>query len=93
MVKHIKIVNVNFMFVFRHKFEKETEDNLIDKMLWRDYRLGFWYKRSKMVGEKDFKNPLKWGINLVNSYMFGIDLIWCKMWVEIDKGGMIIKEK
>lgn len=93
MFKHLKMKRINIQFVFRHKFEKETEDNLIDKVLWREYRLGLWFKRDKMVGEKDFKNPAKWNINLVNSYMFGVDLIWCKMWVEVNRGGMILKEK
>lgn len=93
MVKYLKIGKLNFTFVFRHKFEKETKDNLIDRMLWKDYALSIWFRNEKMVGKKDFKIPSRWDKNLVNSYMIGINLILCKMWVEFNRGGMIIKEK
>ena len=93
-VKHLKIFGYDFTFVFRHKFEKENEDNLLDSLLWwNEYRLGFWYKKTRNIGRKNFKHPDKWNENLVNDYMFGINLLICKAWFTVSKGAMHLDMK
>jgi hypothetical protein len=95
-VGHINIGKHQFTFVFRHRFEGHGDDT-VDKfranMAWRSWELGLWYKRTKIVGQNDFKTPKKWKHNMVRSHMFGINLLICKAWVEYNKGGMNIPEK
>lgn len=85
---------INFTFVFRHRFERHdiSAHQFRSDMVWRNWELGLWYKRSKMVGQKNFNHPSKWKNNLVRSYMIGINLLICKAWVEFNKGGMQIPE-
>jgi len=94
-VGYINIGKSSFTFVFRHKFEKH--DNTVERirfnMEWRRWEIGLWYKFSKIVGRKEFKNPNKWSTNLVGSHMFGISLLICKAWVEYCRGGLYIDEK
>jgi hypothetical protein len=87
MVGKLKIGKVELTFVFRHKWD--TKSKMMKYNLeFRDYRVGIWFKVSKIVGSKNFNNPQKWSDNLVNDYMIGVDLIICKMWVEFNRGGM-----
>jgi hypothetical protein len=60
---------------------------------FRDWSLGAWFKRSMIVGKKDFSNPKKWGDGMVSSYTIGINLLICKFWISWDFGGMHIEEK
>lgn len=86
MVKSIKIGQANLTFVFRHKWDKESKERY--SMEFREYRIGLWCRKRKIVGVKEFKQPSRWHKNLVGSYMVGIDLIVCKVWVSFNKGGM-----
>lgn len=91
MVGRLKIFGYNFIFVFRHRFEKEDENSLLDSFtLWREWELGFWFRRFQVVGKRNFHKPKEWGKNLVYEYMFGINLLWCKAWFTVQKGGMIL---
>lgn len=86
MVGKLRLRKIRFTFVFRYKWDD------IDKMRYnsefREYEIGFWFKKNRIVGNKDFKQPKEWANNLVNQYMFGINLLICKMWLTFDKGGM-----
>lgn len=73
--------------VIRHRWEKR-ERPLDNYTMWRDWRVGFWFKKSKAVGSKNFKNPSKWGENLRNTYMIGLDFLFVKMWVDVSYGVM-----
>jgi hypothetical protein len=89
MQKRFKIGKCNILLVFRHRLEKgERKKKRWDSVFKGEWRLGIWLKRNKMVGMKDFTNPKKWGDNLVNSYMLGIDLLIIKAWVSWDINGM-----
>lgn len=92
-IAHINIKTHQFTFVFRHRFEKYDDkiDQLKSNMDWRGWELGIWFRRTKIVGKKNFSKPKEWGNNLVPSYMFGIKLLICKAWIEYNKGGMSIK--
>ena len=82
MILKLSIKGGRFNFVFRHKFEKNLE--LIDKMDWNKYELGFWFKKYRAIGRSK-EGPVKIGKDsyLTNCYMFGIKLLVCKFWIDI----------
>jgi len=94
-LKEFKIFDYDILFVFRHRYEKDDDgEKLINTFtMWREWRLGFFFKKNKAVGKKNFKNPKKWKNNLVNHIMIGIDLLWCKTWVTISKGTIKLEIK
>jgi hypothetical protein len=74
---HLKILGV-----FRHRWDN-PEHRLVSDSEWRMKQLGVFFKKTLCVGtskkgkemfEKDYLRP---------SYMFGINLIWVKMWIEV----------
>ncbi len=84
MVKKIKIGKCNIEIVLRHRFEKQ-------EFLNRDFerwRIGLWFKKREILGKNNFNKPSKWGENLVNSYMFGLDFLLFKTFISIDYNGM-----
>jgi len=89
MIKTIKAGNFTLISVFKHRFEKSKTW----RSDFRDWSLGVWFKRSMIVGKKDFSNPKKWGDGMVSSYTIGINLLICKFWISWDFGGMHIEEK
>ena len=81
----------DFDFVIRHRFE--TAQALLDGLsMWRNYELGFWFRKSKAVGRKDFKHVKEWKNNMCNTYTLGVNLIWVKTWIHFSKGVMNFKE-
>lgn len=88
MVRRLKICGINFTFVFRHKWDSKDERWFNSE--FRDYRLGLWFKRSKIVGSNNFNKPEEWDDNLVNDYMIGVNLIICKAWVSFNRGGKFL---
>lgn len=90
MVKKLKIKNRDIELVFKSKYPKPKDNAIRYRHDWRKIQLGFFYERSKIVGKTDFSNAKEWKNNLVNSYMFGVNLIIFKMWFTICKNGMII---
>lgn len=85
MIKKIKIGAVNLKFVLRHKWDKSSREEYY--YAFREYNLGVWFKKNKIVSNKNFKNPNEWSNNLVNDYMFGIDLLVVKFWFEFNING------
>ena len=84
MYKRFKIKRLNIIVVFRHKWDETDSLNWSE---FRNYELGLFFRKDKIVGNKGFKNPKNWNNNLVGSYMFGIKLLICKMWIAIDYNG------
>ena len=89
-VGRLDILGFNLCFVFRHKWDEKAKESFYDYD-FKDYKLGVWYKISKVVGKKHFKDPNKWGDNLIVSHMLGLNLLVIKMWMTIDRGSMILK--
>lgn len=82
MIKKMKIFGWRINFVFRHKFEKEK--SILTKMEWNDYKLGVWFKKYKAVGKpKDGPAIIGKDGTLTNCYMFGVELILCRFWIDI----------
>lgn len=90
MVSTINILGYRIKFVFRHRFEKET--NLYDRFEWRSYELGIWYKKYKSLFKpKDGPATIGQNSKLTNVYMFGVNLIICKFWIDISYRPLILK--
>lgn len=87
----IKIGKIRITFVFRHKWD--AKNKIRHSSEFNYYRIGLWYKKSKIVGNIDFNRPKNWGNKLVNDYMIGIDLIICKMWVSFSRDGLFFEIK
>ena len=91
-VGKLKIGKLNISFVFRHRFEKPDDifENFRHNTEFREWELGFWFRKRKMLGVKGFTKP---NHHLVNSYIVGINLLICKAWVEWNINGLEIDEK
>jgi hypothetical protein len=87
MVKRLKIKKLTIIWVFRHKWDKRSKD-FDDRTFKKKASLGIFYRKSLIVGKRNFDTPKKWKNNLVPSYMFGLDLLVIKTWIDIDFGGM-----
>ena len=77
---------INVTFAFRHKWD--NDDGLKYNSEFKDYRVGFWFRKNRIVGSKNFNRPKEWKSNLVNDYTIGVDLAVCKMWVSFNRGAM-----
>lgn len=81
-----KMLSRNFKIVLRHRWDDTAKKKKLD-MTFRMWELGFFCRKQKMVGEKDFETPSKWGDNLVSNYIIGFELLIAKIWIEFHKGG------
>lgn len=84
MIKKFKNNWFKIRLVFRHRWEKGGIDNYTAFKMKSNFELGLWLKTYKAVG--DVKGTLKFIFsdeNSVRGYMFGINLIVCKLWVDI----------
>ncbi len=91
-IRDLNIKDCRFVFVFRHRYEKEADGSkIMFRHEFRDWRLGFFFKKNKIVGKKVLSKPDKWKNGLVNYYMLGIDLLICKAWVTFDREGARIE--
>lgn len=67
--------------VFRHRWGEYSYESFKMK---RNYELGVWLKTYKAVGNT--KCTLKFIFsdkNSVKGYIFGVNLIFCKIWIDI----------
>jgi len=91
--KEVKLPEMDDNGHFSEELTDEQVDSLWDSMYeWREWELGFWYKRYQVVGSRNF-NKLEWDENLVYEHMLGINLLWCKAWVTVQKGAMVLGDK
>jgi len=91
-IKRFKIGRTKIVLVGKYRYgKKEKQDHLSKFTEWSKWNLGIWFRRNKIVGAKNFKDPNKWGQNLVNDYMLGIDLLIVKGWINWNRGGMSLK--
>ena len=92
-IGRLNLFGYSLTFVFRHRYEKYDDEGeeILDKYsIWREWELGFWYKRFQVVGSKNFHKVNEWDKNLVYEYMLGINLLWCKAWMTVQKDAMIL---
>ena len=92
MVKKITISGWEFTFVFRHRWEDESD--MINKYEWNTWRLGIWFKKYRVIKKpKHNESILGQKAILSNQYMFGINLLVCKFWFTICYRALILKLK
>ena len=78
MITKSKIRNTDFTFVFKRRTKDKYSSSFID------YRLGIFYKQSKIVGKKNFNFSKDWNNNLIIDYTIGIDLIVYQIWISFN---------
>ena len=84
MIGRIRTKWFKVNFVLRHRWEKGGFENFEAYRMKKEFKLGLWLKTYKAVGNA--KGPLKFIFsdkNLVKGYMIGLDLIVCRMWMDI----------
>jgi hypothetical protein len=94
MVARTKIGPFRASWVLRHRWEAGAKDGVLGDnyeghKLRNEFQLGIWAKKNKVVGVVKRKSDGKADVsktfgstNLVNSYMIGMNLIVCKVWVD-----------
>ena len=78
MITKFKIRNTDFTFVSKRRTKDKYSSNSVD------YRLGIFYKQSKIVGKKNFNFSKDWNNNLIIDYTIGIDLIVYQIWISFN---------
>jgi hypothetical protein len=88
MTKDFNIGKLNLLFVFRHKWEKEQQRIYSE---FNTKQLGLFWRKDMVVGRRKKGKAMFDSDNLVPSYMFGVNLIVCKFWFNIDFNSLNIK--
>jgi len=87
-IKKFNIKNTRITLVWKYRYSKNQDEDVSNFLDWRDWRISLWFRKNKMVGKKNFKDPNEWKTNLVNDYMLGFDLLIFKGWINWSTGGM-----
>lgn len=88
MTKELNISKLNIIFVFKHKWEKEQQRIYSE---FNTKQLGLFWRKDMVVGRRKKGKAMFDSDNLVPSYMFGINLIVCKFWLNLDINSLNIK--
>lgn len=92
MILRKKIGDLNISFVLRHYWENPDPDNIwIRKYDFRRKELGFWYDKNMCVGTTKKGREAFSESNLYPSYMFGVNLLYLKFWITVDRKVLHIK--
>jgi len=86
MIKKFSIGKLNLTFVFRHRWEKEQRFRSFNTN-----ELGLFWRKDMVVGRRKKGKAMFDSDNLVPSYLFGINLIVCKFWLNLDINSLNIK--
>ncbi len=86
MIKKFKIGDIKIDLIFKHKWG--NKNSLRNRMDFKDYSLGIWFRLDKLVGRKNANQVKNWEKNLVNEYTFGVNLILCKLYICFSKGAL-----
>jgi hypothetical protein len=88
MTKELNIGKLNIIFVFKHKWEKEQQRIYSE---FNTKQLGLFWRKDMVVGRRKKGKAMFDSDNLVPSYLFGINLIVCKFWLNLDINSLNIK--
>ncbi len=88
MTKELNIGKLNIILVFKHKWEKEQQRIYSE---FNTKQLGLFWRKDMVVGRRKKGKAMFDSDNLVPSYMFGINLIVCKFWLNLDINSLNIK--
>jgi hypothetical protein len=91
-IKRLKIGELNVKFVLRHYWENPDPENIwLRKFDFRRKEFGFWYDKNMCVGTTKKGKEMFSDSNLYPSYMFGVNLIYVKFWITVDRKVLHIK--
>jgi hypothetical protein len=88
MTKELNIGKLNIILVFKHKWEKEQQRIYSE---FNTKQLGLFWRKDMVVGRRKKGKAMFDSDNLVPSYLFGINLIVCKFWLNLDINSLNIK--
>ena len=88
MTKEFNIGKLNIIFVFKHKWEKEQQRIYSE---FNTKELGLFWRKDMVVGRRKKGKAMFDSDNLVPSYLFGINLVVCKFWLNLDINSLNIK--
>lgn len=88
MTKELNIGKLNIIFVFKHKWEKEQQRIYSE---FNTKELGLFWRKDMVVGRRKKGKAMFDSDNLVPSYLFGINLVVCKFWLNLDINSLNIK--
>lgn len=88
MTKELNIGKLNIIFVFKHKWEKEQQRIYSE---FNTKQLGLFWRKDMVVGRRKKGKAMFDSDNLVPSYLFGINLVVCKFWLNLDINSLNIK--
>ena len=86
MISKIRNKWFHINFVLRHRWEEGGMENFEKFQMRNTFNLGIWVKTYKAVGKK--KGSIKEVFsedNHVRAYMIGLNLIVCKVWMDISR--------
>lgn len=85
-ILRLKLGSLKIKFVFRHRFEKYR--TLSDRSEWRNWELGVWFRKSRLVGTMKKGKGAFGSDNLVPEYMLGLNLLVIKLWVTVSRNAL-----
>ena len=85
MTKKFKIGNLNIKLGLKHYWEDEGTF-----LHFREFHLGLRYKKTVSIGSGKKGRDMFDDDNHVTTHMFGLNLIWVKMWVSFTFGDIMI---
>jgi len=92
LIKRLTLGDLNISFVFRHYWEKSDPENLwLRRYDFRRKELGFWFDKNMCVGITKKGKEAFSDSNLYPSFMFGVNLVFIKFWITIDRKVLHIK--
>jgi len=92
LIKRLKIGDLTIKFVLRHYWENiDPENFLIRRFDFRRKELGFWFQKNMAVGTTKKGKEAFSESNLFPSYMFGVNLVYIKFWITVDRKVLHIK--
>lgn len=91
-IKRLTLGDLHVKFVLRHYWENPDPNNIwIRRYDFRRKELGFWYDKNMAVGTTKKGKEAFSESNLFPSYMFGVNLLYIKFWITVDRKVLHIK--
>jgi hypothetical protein len=86
MIKKFKIGNLNVKLGFKHYWQS----HVIQYMDFREFHLGLKYKKTVSIGSDKKGRDMFDDDNHVTTHVFGLNLIWVKIWMSFTMGDIMI---
>jgi hypothetical protein len=91
-IKRLTLDDLTIKFVLRHYWENPDSNNIwTTKYDFRRKELGLWYDKRMAVGTTKKGKEAFSESNLYPSYMFGVNLLYIKFWITVDRKVLHIK--